>query len=163
MGVADVRHQEIINRADGGRLSAWDDVAAPGVPAGIIREPNADYESRTSTQWELEEQGDGSWLVRNEKNTTVCLQPESEPKPNVRVVLKPCTGDRNQTWQIVAEETDLDPRVGPTGWWSLRPTTNPKLAVAPQRVGFAFSDVRLFRATNSADRLWHHKPADKSW
>ncbi|MFI5828699.1 RICIN domain-containing protein [Streptomyces sp. NPDC051578] len=161
--VTDARHQEIINRADGGRLSSWDDATHDGVAASTIREPNDNYEARTSTQWELEQQNDGTWLVRNEKNAGLCLQPTTTATINAVVVLKRCTGERIQTWQIVPEETDLDLAAGSTGWWSLRPADNPMLAAAPVTVGGAYSGIRLFRATNSADRLWHHQSARHSW
>jgi hypothetical protein len=159
----DIRHKEIVDKADGGRLSTWDDNASAGVAASTIRQPNSDYENRTSVMWELEQQDDGSWLIRNEKNATLCLQPASSPAPNVQLVVQPCTGDKIQTWQLVPEQTDLATSAGSTGWWSMRPTLNPKLAAAPSTTGGAYSDIRLFRATNSTDRLWHYQSAGQSW
>ncbi|MFI6037895.1 hypothetical protein ACIBBD_27705 [Streptomyces sp. NPDC051315] len=94
----------------------------------------------------------------NEKNATLCLQPESTAMTNVRVLPKRCTGDRNQTWQIIAEQTDHTD-AGRTGWWSLRPTPEPRAGRRALPVGGSYSEIRLFRASNSADRLWHHQPA----
>ncbi|MEU9444663.1 hypothetical protein AB0D42_28040 [Streptomyces sp. NPDC048304] len=159
----DIRHQEIVDKADGGRLSTWDDNASAGVAASTIRQPNSDYESRTSVMWELEQQDDGSWVIRNEKNATLCLQPSSDPAPNVLVVVQVCNGSALQSWRLVPEQTDLAASAGSTGWWSLRPASNTRLAAAPSTTGGAYSDIRLFRATNSDDRLWHHQPARHSW
>ena len=160
----DSRNLEVVNKADGGRLSAWDDNAAPNVWAGTIRQPNSDYEQRTSTQWALQPQGDGTWVLRNEKNTTVCLQPSAAPAADVRIVLQSCdAGNSLQRWKIVREKTDLNGAAGDTGWWSLRPAQNTALAAAPSTVGGAYSDIKLFRATNSSDRLWHAQPPGKSW
>ncbi|MEV4505594.1 RICIN domain-containing protein [Streptomyces klenkii] len=159
-GNSAVRNQVIVNRADGGRLSAYSDAAQPGANAMTIRDPK--WDTRTSDQWKLERQDDGSWLVISEKNPSVCLQPKSEAKAGVFLVLQPSTGSRDQTWQLVSERTDLA-ATGRTGWWSLRPTTDTSLAVAPTSIGGDWSDLKLYRATDSVDRLWHHQDADESW
>jgi hypothetical protein len=161
---AESRNLEVVNKADGGRLSAWDDNATPNAWAATIRQPNSDYEQRTSTQWALQDQGDGTWVLRNEKNTTVCLQPSAPPAADVRIVLQPCdAGNALQRWKIVREKTDLNRTAGYTGWWTLRPAQNTRLAAAPSTVGGAYSDIRLFRATNSDDRLWHAQQPGRSW
>lgn len=159
----DIRHQEIVDKADGGRLSIWDDNANPGVLAGTIRQPNSNYENRTSVMWELEQRDDGSWTLRNEKNATLCLQTETAPAADVRLVVQTCNDSSLQAWRLVPEQTDLTPSAGRTGWWSLRPALNTRLAAAPSATGGAYSDIRLFRATNSDDRLWHYQPAWHSW
>ncbi|MEU6760712.1 hypothetical protein [Streptomyces sp. NPDC046685] len=109
------------------------------------------------------EHHDGYWVIRNEKNATLCLQPASEPAAGVLLVVQTCNGSEIQSWQLVNEQTDLSDAAGPTGWWSLRPTLNTKLAAAPPTLGGGFSEVRLYRATNSSDRLWHHETPGRSW
>lgn len=84
----------------------------------------------------------------------MCLRPQTAAAINASVVLKRCSGDRLQEWKIVPEQTDLNPAAGQTGWWSLRPAGNPKLAAASLTVGGTYSAIKLFRATNSSDRLW---------
>ncbi|GGX09350.1 RICIN domain-containing protein [Streptomyces chryseus] len=163
---AEFVHQEIVNRADGSRMVTWDDRTTTGALAATAR--HAAYEQRETNQWHFQEQeGEDAWQIRNEKAGSLCLQPAGAPAVGVSVVLRTCEeGNPAQSWRIVKEETDLatgQPGGTSTGWWTLRPDTAPRLAAAVDRVGGNESTISLYRATNSADRLWHHERPWRSW
>ncbi|MEV0522061.1 RICIN domain-containing protein [Streptomyces sp. NPDC050439] len=162
---ADIRGQEITNRADGSRLGIWSDFSTAGAAAATHR--SASYEERETLTWRFEDQGDGIWQIRNEKRDKLCLATEKAAAVGVKVVMKTCdTGNPNQSWRMVAEQTALSPEEpgnSTTGWWSLRPADSTKYAAAPLGIGPVHSEIFLYRAANSADRLWHHARPWKSW
>lgn len=157
--VGSFRHQEIVNRADGSRMESFNDSKNAGTALATIRA--AVFDERTVVGWELEKHDDGTWVIRSEE-AGLCLQPASTPAVGVAVSMENCNGSTAQSWKIVSESTSTGAQ-GPTGWWSLRPAGNTKLAAAVDTIGGAYSTVSLYRATNSADRLWHHEDPGQSW
>lgn len=154
------RNQQIINKADGSRIGTYQDSTGAGNTIHTFR--TADYDKRATLQWALQEHSsDGTVVVRNEKNTTMCLQPGSTPASGVELVIQPCDGSEIQKWRMVREQTGQN--TAATGWWSLRPASNTQLAAAPYGLGSGGGKVRLQQATNSSDRLWHHQNAGESW
>ncbi|MEU7135287.1 hypothetical protein [Streptomyces sp. NPDC046261] len=155
--------REIVNRADGSRLSAWaENNTSPG--SEVITTRASSFDSNQVTRWNLERQDGGTWLVRNAKDPAVCLQLASAAAVDVKVVLQKVTGDLDQRWEFVPEHTDLDAVVGDTGWWTLRPATNRNLAVTQVTLATGgWSHLALYRATDSADRLWHHQEPGADW
>ncbi|MFF1508080.1 RICIN domain-containing protein [Streptomyces sp. NPDC058326] len=125
-----------------------------------------DLQPQRRLTWRFEDQGDGTRQIRNETAGT-CLATQGAPAVGVRVVMKTCdAGNPAQSWRMVAGQTDLpsaDPGGTATGWWSLRPADAPKYAAAAEVIGAVHSAIFLYRATNSADRLWHHARPWQSW
>ncbi|MFG2650386.1 RICIN domain-containing protein [Streptomyces sp. NPDC048436] len=162
---ADIRGHEIINRSDGSRMGIWSDQDFDGAWSATHR--GVGYEERKTMTWRFEDQGDGTWQIRNETVDKLCLATERAPAVGVRVIMKTCdTGNPAQSWRMVAEQTEPaseDPGGTTTGWWSLRPADSTKYAAAPQAIGAVHSEILLYRATNSADRLWHHARPWQSW
>ncbi|MFE2373820.1 RICIN domain-containing protein [Streptomyces sp. NPDC059398] len=158
-GVSSVRHQEIVNRADGSRMESFNDSKAAGTALATIRA--AVFDKRVVVGWELERRSDSTWVIRSEE-AGLCLQPTSTAAVGVAVSMENCDGSAAQSWKIVPESTNTGAE-GATGWWSLRPAGNTRLAAAVDTVGGAYSTVSLYRATNSADRLWHHEDPGQSW
>ncbi|WP_327293558.1 MULTISPECIES: RICIN domain-containing protein [unclassified Streptomyces] len=140
-------------------MESFNDSKDAGTALATIRA--AAFDKRAVVGWELERHDDGTWAVRSEE-AGLCLQPKSTAAVGVAVSMENCNGSTAQSWKIVPESTSTGVQ-GPTGWWSLRPAGDTKLAAAVDTVGGAYSTVSLYRATNSADRLWHHATPGQSW
>jgi hypothetical protein len=92
-----------------------------------------------------------------------CLQPSSAtPDKGTAVIVRTCDGSRLQEWDRRAEENDAGVL---TGWYSLRPFVNQKIALTldTYQGSGSWDTLILNEDLNSADRLWRFHKQGATW
>ncbi|MGW4640899.1 RICIN domain-containing protein [Sphaerisporangium sp. NPDC004334] len=145
-------NSRINNRMDGSHLALSGDAVAEATRAFTVRSP-ALQQYRTA-RWTIIEKANGFYIFKNEV-AGKCLQPASgAPVAGDTVVVKTCDDSPLQDWSRRDEvaETNVN-----TEWGSLRPRTNPALAITLQsyEASTTWDHIYLDLDQNSADRLWH--------
>jgi hypothetical protein len=154
---ADASHQALVNKADGGRLATFSDWTSDGT--GLVTNRSASFAERRMVVRSFTRQPDGSYELRNDRAGT-CAQPrDGKLTEGNAVEIRPCDGSYAQRWTVCTEAG----HDAAAGWFSLRPASDPRLALTSHNVGGDWANVELNRAENGSDRLRHAEDEGASW
>jgi ricin-type beta-trefoil lectin protein len=156
---ADRTGQDLINKADGGRLALFSNSTSEGAAAISLRDPGWNY---TTEAWDevggRYENGSYTLTFKNQAANR-CLQPSSAtPTRGTTIEVRTCDGSDLQRW-VLRPEYDNNSR-----WWLWEPKVNTNLAVTPNRYADGSWDtLHLDTAYPSDDRLWRLADNNTSW
>jgi hypothetical protein len=150
------------NRMDGSHLALYaDDSISEGVTAVSLRSPSWKFQTAA---WTITRKDINGMHVLRNAAANKCLQPSSSsPVAGTTVIVRSCDGSALQEWSLRNEETDA--QVTATGWYSLRPAVNTKIALTldTYQGSGSLDTLILNEDLNSADRLWRFHKQGATW